>query len=48
VPGVNLNLKGGFAVAYGDALCAPLTVSLPPDLGLASGLSLNRRLRAFG
>ena len=43
VPDGNLPLKGGCGVAYGDALRAPLTVSLPPGLGSASGLSLNRR-----
>jgi hypothetical protein len=43
MPDVNLPLKGGYAVAYGDALRAPLTVSLTPGQGSASGLSLNRR-----
>jgi hypothetical protein len=43
VPDTNLPLKGGFAVAYGDALRAPLTVSLLPGLGSASGLSRIRR-----
>lgn len=42
-PGGNLPLKGGYAAAYGDALRAPLTVSLPLGLGSASGLSRIRR-----
>jgi len=43
LPDVNLPLKGGYAVAYGDALRAPLTVSLPPGQSSACGLSRNRR-----
>lgn len=43
MPGGNLTLKGGYAVACGDALRAPLTVSLPPGQGSACGLSLGRR-----
>ena len=37
-------LKGGFAVAFGDARCAPLTARPPPGQGSASGLSRNRRV----
>jgi len=43
VPDVNLPFKGGSAVAFGDALRAPLTISLTLGLGSACGLSLNRR-----
>ena len=44
VPGGERPLKGCFAVAYGDALRAPLTGRSPPDLGSASGLSRIRRV----
>ena len=43
MPGGNLPLEGGYAVACGDALCAPLTGSFPPGQGSACGLSLIRR-----
>lgn len=44
VPGGVRPLKGGFAVACGDALRAPLTGRPPPGWGSASGLSRIRRV----